>query len=400
MTVSSRRRFLSFLAASPAIAWAQQISPEQSNTVITSAQEALNVQDFEEIAQHKLPPAHWGYLSTGVDDDRTTRANMAAYGRIELRPRRLVDISHTDIRTELFGTVFDAPIFLCPASYQSMFHPDAELGTAHAARAKNTMQILSAGTSVAYEEVAKARGVAPWYQFDMPLRWEDTEKTMKRVEDAGCPVLVMTVDVFAGRNAETQLRLSRTDTRDCLGCHVTSNAGRITLRPGSEPMTDGVEPYGRNPQRPTWQDVERLKKLIKMKLVLKGIETREDARLSREHGVDAIEVSNHGGRATEDLRATIDSLPEVIDGAGSQMKILIDGGVRHGADVYKALALGASAVGIGRPYLYGLSAFGQEGVERVLDILRTELLITMRGCGTPTLAAITPASVAKVPRAR
>ncbi len=396
MSISSRRRFLSFLAASPAIAWAQQISPEQS-AAIASAQDALNVKDFEEIAQHKLPPAHWGYLSTGVDDDRTTRANMAAYGRIELRPRRLVDISHTEIRTELFGTVYDAPIFLCPTSYQKMFHADAELGSARAARAKNTMQILSAGTSVAYEEVAKARGASPWYQFDMPLRWQDTEKTMKRVEDAGCPVLVMTVDGFGGRNAETQLRLARTDTRNCLGCHPTSNAGRVTLPPGIEPMTEGTEPYGRNTQRPTWEDVARLKKLIKMKLVLKGIETREDARLAREHGVDAIEVSNHGGRATEDLRATIESLPEVIDGAGSQMKIFIDGGVRHGADVYKALASGASAVGIGRPYLYGLTAFGQEGVERVLDILRTELLITMRGCGTPTLAQITRASIAKVP---
>jgi 4-hydroxymandelate oxidase len=132
MSVSSRRRFLSFLAASPAIAWAQQISPEQRSAVIASAQEALNVKDFEEIAQHKLPPAHWGYLATGVDDDRTTQANMAAYGRIELRPRRLVDVSHTNIRTELFGTVFDAPIFLCPASYQKMFHPDAELGSGSA----------------------------------------------------------------------------------------------------------------------------------------------------------------------------------------------------------------------------------------------------------------------------
>jgi 4-hydroxymandelate oxidase len=399
MNLSSRRQFLSFLAASPAIAWAQQISSEERSAIIAIAQEALNVKDFEEIAQQKLPPAHWGYLSTGVDDDRTTRANMAAFSRIELRPRRLVDVSHTDIRTEVFGSVFDAPIFLCPASYQRMFHPDAELGSARAARSKNTLQILSTGTSVAYEEVAKARGAAPWYQFDMPLRWEDTEKVVKRVEGAGCPVLVMTVDGFGGRNAETQLRLARTDTRNCLGCHPTSNAGRITLPRGSEPMTEGIEPYGRNPQRPTWQDVDRLKKLTKMKLVLKGIETREDARLCKEHGVDAIEVSNHGGRATEDLRATIESLPEVIDGAGSQMKVFVDGGVRRGADVYKALATGASAVGIGRPYLYGLTAFGQEGVERVLDILRTELLITMRGCGTPTIAQITRASIAKIPQA-
>ncbi|MBV9771129.1 MAG: alpha-hydroxy-acid oxidizing protein [Bryobacterales bacterium] len=400
MNVPSRRRFLSFLAASPAITWAQQISSEQKWAIVTSAQDALNVKDFEEIAQSKLPPAHWGYLVTGVDDDRTTQANMAAFERIELRPRRLVDVSHTDIRTELFGTVFDAPIFLCPVSYQKMFHPTAELGSARAAKSKKTMQILSMGTSVAFEEVTKALGSPPWAQFDMPLRWEDTEKAVKRVEDAGCPVLVMTVDGFGGRNAETQIRLARTDTRNCLGCHPTSNAGRITLPAGSEPMMEGIVPYGSNPHRPTWEDVDRLKKLTRMKLVLKGIETSEDARLCKEHGVDAIEVSNHGGRATEDLRPTVDSLPEVIDGAGSQMKILVDGGFRRGADVYKALAMGASAVGIGRPYIYGLTGFGQEGVERVLDILRTELLITMRACGTPTLAQITPASIAKVPQPR
>ncbi|MGD0134896.1 MAG: alpha-hydroxy acid oxidase, partial [Bryobacteraceae bacterium] len=146
--------------------------------------------------------------------------------------------------------------------------------------------------------------------------------------------------------------------------------------------------------RPTWDDVDRLKKMTRMKLVLKGIETREDAMLCREHGVDGIVVSNHGGRATEDLRPTIESLPEVVDGAGPRMKILVDSGFRRGTDVYKALALGASAVGIGRPYVYGLTAFGQQGVERVLDILLAELLMTMRQCGTPTLARITRASVA------
>ena len=156
-------------------------------------------------------------------------------------------------------------------------------------------------------------------------------------------------------------------------------------------MEDGI---GSALARPTWDDVDRLKKMTKMKLVLKGIETREDAKLCREHGVDGIVVSNHGGRATEDLRPTIESLPEVIDGAGPQMKIMVDSGFRRGTDVYKALALGANAVGIGRPYVYGLTAFGQEGVERVLDILHTELLMTMRQCGTPTLAQITRASVA------
>jgi len=148
-----------------------------------------------------------------------------------------------------------------------------------------------------------------------------------------------------------------------------------------------------NPPGATWAYVDRLKKMTKMKLLLKGLDTREDARLAREHGVDGIIVSNHGGRATETLRSTIECLPEVVDGAGGQIPVLVDGGFRRGTDVYKALALGARAVGIGRPYIYGLSSFGQDGVERVLDILRAELEMTMRQCGTPAIAQITKASV-------
>jgi len=393
---ANRRNFLKFLAASPALAWAQQTS-SGPGAAIESPKDALNVHDFEEPARRRLPPAHWGYLSTGVDDDATRNANIAAFQHIQLRPRRLVDISRTDMRVDLFGATFDAPIFLCPVSDQRMFHPDAEAATARAARSRKTVQILATQTSVIYEDVARALGAAPWYQFDMPLRWEDTEKMVKRVEAAGCPVLVMTVDGFSGRNAETLARLARTDTRNCLSCHVNNSNGRMLPPPGSWPMTAGIEDYGRNPERPTWKQVDRLRKLTRMKLVLKGIETREDGRLCREHGVDGVVVSNHGGRATEDLRPTIESLPEVIDGAGHQMKIMVDGGFRRGTDIYKALALGASAVGIGRPYIYGLTAFGQEGVERVLDILRAELLMTMRQCGTPTLAQITRAAIAMVP---
>ena len=158
-------------------------------------------------------------------------------------------------------------------------------------------------------------------------------------------------------------------------------------------MFDGLSGTAINPASATWEYVDRLKKLTRMKLLLKGIETREDARLAREHGVDGIIVSNHGGRATEDLRPTIESLPEVVDAAGSQIPVLVDGGIRRGTDAYKALAMGARAVGIGRPYVWGLTAFGQEGVERVLDILRAELQRTMQQCGTPTIAQITSAQV-------
>ena len=253
---------------------------------------------------------------------------------------------------------------------------------------------VSTQTSISVEEVAKALGTPPWYQLYMPTRWEDTEKLVKRVEDAGCPVLAWTVDLFGGRNTETATRLAKEDSRNCLSCHVPGAGGGTARAKGHAPMFDGLTGGGINPATATWEHVDRLKKLTKMKLVLKGIETREDAKLCREHGVDGILVSNHGGRATEDLRPTIESLPEVIEGAGNGIPVMVDGGFRRGTDIYKALALGARAVGIGRPYVYGLTAFGQEGVERVLDILRGELQRTMRQCGTTTLAQITRASIA------
>jgi 4-hydroxymandelate oxidase len=201
--------------------------------------------------------------------------------------------------------------------------------------------------------------------------------------------LVWTVDLLGGRNGETGERFRRTDTRDCTLCHTSARGG---VR--NRPMLDGIE-GGINPANATWELVDRLKKLTRMKLVLKGIETREDARLCREHGVDAIVVSNHGGRATEDLRPTIDSLPEVVDGVSGQIPVLVDGGFRRGTDIYKALASGARAVGIGRPYIYGLAAFGQQGVERIVEILRAELTMVMKQCGTPSIGRITPASIAR-----
>jgi len=383
----NRRRFLQFLAASPLLskAWADELSP-----ILKSPMDALKVMDFEETAHSKLPPAHWGYMASGVDDDATLKANLGGFRRIQLRPRRLVDVSKTDLRTELLGVAMDFPIFLCPVGGHKMFHPEGEVATARAARSKNALQILSTQTSTPVEDVAKALGHAPWYQLYIPQRWEGVEKLIRRVEAAGCPVLVWTIDGLGGRNLESAARFRRLDKRDCFTCHAEGPNGAVTRR--STPMLQGIE-GGVNPSFATWEYVDRLKKMTKMKLVLKGIETAEDARLAREHGVDGILVSNHGGRAMEDLRATIDSLPEVVEAAGGQIPVIIDGGFRRGTDIYKALALGARAVGIGRPYVYGLASFGQEGVERVLDILRGELQLTMRQCGTPTIAQITRASV-------
>jgi 4-hydroxymandelate oxidase len=389
---ANRREFLQFLAASTVIApaaraWAQQLAVSHAPLALASAHDAPNVMAFEEAARRALPPAHWGYMATGVDDDLTLKANMEAFRHIALKPRRLVDVTNADLRTEVFGATWDTPIFICPVGSQRAFHPDGELATARAARAKHTTMMLSSVTTYAVEDVAKSLGAPPWYQLYMPLRWEETEKLVKRVEDAGCPVLVWTVDLLAGRNTETDARFAREDTRNCVTCH-THGAGT----PIHRPMFDGLD--GRyNPPGATWAYVDRLKKLTRMKVLLKGIDNADDARLAADHGVDGLVVSNHGGRATETLRATIDCLPEVIDAVRGRMPVFVDGGFRRGTDIYKALASGARAVGIGRPYIWGLSAFGQEGIERVLDILRAELTLIMRQMGTPSIREITPASV-------
>jgi isopentenyl diphosphate isomerase/L-lactate dehydrogenase-like FMN-dependent dehydrogenase len=255
--------------------------------------------------------------------------------------------------------------------------------------------MLSTVSNNSVEEVAKALGVAPWYQLYMPTAWEETEKMVRRVEAAGCPVLAWTIDNLGGRNTETATRLARTDTRDCLSCHVVHPiGGSLEQRNRLKPMFAGLSGEV-NPAAADWSYVDRLKKMTQMKLVLKGIDTGEDARLAREHGVDGVVVSNHGGRAAETGRGTIDILPEVVDAVGGQIPVFVDGGFRRGTDVFKALSIGARAVGIGRPYIWGLSSFGQAGVERVLEILRAELTLTMRQCGIASIAQITRASILK-----
>ncbi len=390
-----RRHFLRFLAASPFFAealsetgWAQGTPPGDPKFAIPAAKDALSLLDFEALARQTLPPAHWGYMASGVDDNATLNANINAYSRIELRPRRLVDVSKIDYSIELFGVKYDSPIFLCPVGGHRMFHPEGELATGRASKAKNVMQVLSTQTSIAVEEVAKARGNAPWFQLYMPSKWEDAEKLVNRAQDAGCPAIAWTIDNLAGRNLETAERFRRNDTRECITCHATPNGGRRNTA-----MFTGLSGGGINPLDASWELFDKLRKITKVKLLLKGVETGEDAKMAREHGVDGIIVSNHGGRATEDLRPTIKTLPEVIQAVGNQIPVLVDGGVRRGSDAFKALAMGAKAVGIGRPYTWGLTAFGQQGVERVIDILQAELQRTMRQCGTPTVARITRSSV-------
>ncbi len=379
------------MAASPLWNVMRGQSLADVNELIKDPKGAINVMDFEAVMRSKVPPAHFAYMATGVDDDATLRANRAGFSQIQLRPRRMMDVSTSDLHVDLFGTRWETPIFIDPVGSQRAFHPDAEIATAGAAKSRKTLQILSTMSSSPIDKVAEAAGRPPWFQLYATSKWEATQKMVKRAEDAGSPVLVLTVDLTVGRNTETLTRGRRADSRQCSTCHPVG-AQRSYAR---YPMFTGVDTTGMQTYNSamTWGFIERLRGLTKMKLVLKGLETHEDAKLACEHGVDAIVVSNHGGRAEESGRGTIECLPEVLEAVNRRVPVLIDGGFRRGTDIFKALAMGARAVGIGRPYIWGLGAFGQEGVERVLDILRTELDLTMRQCGVRAVSEITPAHI-------
>jgi len=400
---TTRRQLLRFLAASPYVASLGGVAAflertplaqttERSPDVITSPAEALDVHDLEEAARGKVMPGHWAYMASGVDDDGTLRANCDGYKHIQLRPRRLRDATKVDMRVELFGAAHESPIFLCPTASNKAFFPDGELAVARAAKARGTLYFLSTGTSTAVEEVNKALGRPVWQQLYAPSSWDACEKILRRVEAAGCTVIALTVDNTTGRNSETFLRARPKDVSQCTTCHASAAGPSAQERP----MYDGINMTGVRMLNPAmdWAFVDRLRKFWKGKFMIKGIDTREDARLCVEHGVDAILVSNHGGRATETLRATIEALPEVVAEVGDRIPVFVDGGVRRGTDVFKAVALGAKAVGIGRPYLWGLGAFGQAGVDRVLEILEGELKLAMGNCGTQKVSDINRTYVA------
>ena len=402
---TARRKLLQLAAASPLAAaglWSTPLGelfsslaqttagapqiPKDDAAVIAKAEDALDVFDFEAVARRTLPPAHFGYLATGTDGDDTVRANREAFGRYQLRVRRLVNVAAPDMSVKLFGASYDSPIVLAPVGSQRAFHPEGEVAAAKGARAKKHLQILSSTSSTAVEAVNTARGEPVWFQLYPTNDWNVTAAIVARVEKAGCAVLVLTVDGVAS-NRLTQRRMTLLDTRTCQSCHAIPNPRYFVTRP----MFSGLDLSKAVRLTPTdwsWEFVDRLRALTKMKIVLKGIVTREDAELARKHGVDGIIVSNHGGRSEDSGRGAIESVREVVEGVSGGMPILVDSGFRRGTDIFKALALGATAVCIGRPYVWGLAAFGQPGVEAVLDMLRRELEVVMRQAGTSSLARI------------
>jgi isopentenyl diphosphate isomerase/L-lactate dehydrogenase-like FMN-dependent dehydrogenase len=405
---TSRRRFLQFLAASPLLAgtdfaamaaerperlpdpmvWA----PRQLDKLISSPTEAINVFDFEAVMAKNVPPAHFNYLASGIDDEVTLRANRADFQKFVLRPRRLVDVSKVDMSTEILGVKYDSPIIVAPSGGHKGYHADGEVGTARAAKVGDHLQILSTQATTSVADVIAARGKPIWYQLYATNRFEIAKHHVQSAEAQGAIAVAVTVDSVGARNQETLFRGRQRDTRVCSDCHDRSSLEKNNVR---RPMYQGVDMLGITSIQAsamTWDYIKRIRDATKMKMVLKGILSWEDAKLAAQNGIDGIIVSNHGGRAGDNGRSTIDALPEIIEAAGS-MPVLIDSGFRRGTDIVKALCMGAKGVAVGRPYLWGLGAFGQPGVERVLELLRTELRAAMQQVGAPSIKHLVPAMV-------
>jgi 4-hydroxymandelate oxidase len=389
----SRRLILGGLAAAPALLGMPRLgfglasAEPAADAVGVAANQVLSVADFEDLARARLPPAHFGYLATGVDDDRTVFLNHEAYSHIEIRSRRFVDVSKLDTRCRVLGSVWKQPFYLSSVSSMRAFHPEAEVAVARAAASREIQMMLSTGSSCALEEVVAARPAPLWQQLYATDDWHVTEAIVRRAEKAGCTAIFLTVDSPPGRNSETLLRSMRRDGRDCTQCHVGGSHDMWR----KAPMFAGIDVSRVTQLPPTNLSVdflERLRKLVTVKFLVKGVVTAEDATQAMQAGVDGIVVSNHGGRQEETLRSTIECLPEIVAAVGGRIPVFIDGGIRRGTDIFKALALGATAVGIGRPQAWGLAAFGQPGVEAISDILTRELRTIMRQAGTPDLKSI------------
>jgi 4-hydroxymandelate oxidase len=348
--------------------------------------EPVNVHDYERLAEEKLEAGAFGYYAGGAGDEWTLAENVAAFRRWVLRPRVLVDVSTVTTATSVLGAETSMPIVVAPTAFHRLAHPDGELATARAAAAAGTIMCLSTVATAGAAEVAEAApGGARWYQ----LYWHPdrglTRAIVEEAAEAGFQAIVLTVDLPVLGNRERDVRTGFVLPDDLVPPFVS-----VASEIGSEVLGLMVDP------RITWSDLEWLRSLSDLPLLVKGILTAEDARLAVEHGCEGVVVSNHGGRQLDGVPPSLDVLPEVVDAVGSSCEVLVDGGVRRGTDVVKALAFGARLVLVGRAVLWGLAHDGQAGVERVLSLLRaeTELALALIGCPSPadvTRAHVGPA---------
>ena len=344
----------------------------------------INLLDYEALAGQRMAhiPWAWDYYQGGSEDEVSLRANRIAFERLRLRPRMLVDVSTCDLQTSVLGTSVSMPILVAPTAAHGLAHPDAECATARAVQQAGTLMVVSTQSTRSLEEIAQA-GLGPrWFQLYIDS-YHQAESLIRRAEAAGYGALVLTVDTPRRGRREC-------DLRNQLSRHLQAHAPSVAsgnVSPLMENSSNGEETSITDAL--TWEVLPWLRSITKLPILLKGILTAEDARLSLEYGAAGIIVSNHGGRQLDGVVASIEALPEVVEAVAGRCEVYVDGGVRRGTDVLKALALGARAVLLGRPILWGLAVNGELGVRHVFQLLRAEFELAMARVGCPTTKSIT-----------
>jgi 4-hydroxymandelate oxidase len=344
----------------------------------------VDISDYERLAPQRMSKMAWEYISAGAADELTLRWNHEAYGRLRLRPRVLVDISKLDTRLTLLGREHRLPLLLAPTAYHKLAHPEGEIATAKGAGAADVTLVVSTSATTSLEDVAAAAKGPLWFQLYVNPSRDYSRELIRRAHAARYEALVITVDqqVLGTRSREARS-----------GFTLPPGLERANLK-GLEIATGGQRPnestiYSRllDPSL-TWKEIVALRETTQLPMILKGIMTGDDAARAVDAGAAAIIVSNHGGRVLDTVPATLEALPEVVARVSGRVPVLVDGGIRRGTDILKALALGATATLIGRPYLYGLAVGGAEGVAKVVNILRREFEMAMALTGRTRLNEI------------
>jgi 4-hydroxymandelate oxidase len=376
---------LAALAAIPALGGARTAAAGQGTATGSAATSLVNLFDYEELARKRLPAMAYEYIAGGAGDEVTLRDNRTHFDAIRLKPRVLRDVSKLDTSSTLFGQRLEYPILLAPTAYHKVTHPEGEVATARGAGAAQTTMCVSSFATTAIEDVAKAATGPLWFQLYVQPDRGFTKALVQRAEAAGCRALLVTCDtpVIGVRNRETRagFRLPPGLERENLK-GLVGTASTVAHMDESTIYSAIFDPAL------TWEGIEWIRSFARVPVILKGILSPEDAKLAVQHGAHGILVSNHGARNLDTVPATIDALPAVVEAVAGRIPVLMDGGIRRGTDVVKALAFGAKAVLIGRPYLWGLSVGGADGVQSVLRILRTEFMSAMALCGHASLRTI------------
>lgn len=344
----------------------------------------INLDDLHALARELMPPASYGYYDGGADDEITVAENRQAFRRLRIAYRTMIDITERDPSTTLLGRRLASPILLAPTALHRLAHPDGEIATARAAAAAGALLTLSTISSIPLEEVAAAAPEAPrWFQLYLFNDDELTEALVARAEAAGYEAIVLTADAPLLGRRERDLRLGFTLPEGVEAAHFKATPRSVLASSVS------VQAYISQPNL-DWSRVAWLRARTRLPIIVKGLVRGDDAEIAVANGVAAIWVSNHGGRQLDTSIATADALPGVVRAVAGRVPVIVDGGIRRGTDVVKALAMGADAVAIGRPQLWGLAAAGEQGVTTALRILHEELLLAMALCGVRNLAELTP----------